>query len=235
MRPILFQLKNGKRVAALALLELLVVVGLLCLLVAMALPVLRGSGERANAVRCMGNLRQIGIAMAGYCSDHANYLPGPLLPSQGPRYNTVNGAYTSYLPNFLYPYLAIPEPPRGPLPTLEEARQKAPIFYCPSFAGAAKDHFPNSYFMRWKVDGMGGMPPWGSADAVQIPQTPKSLLAVPDRARNWAMCDIDQQCPDLPVTSWYSSLPSRPIHQGARNALFFDWHVGRIDKDGKAL
>lgn len=55
---------------AFTLIELLVVVTIICILVAILLPVLRMVRESAHRVRCLSNLGQVGKAVAGYAADN---------------------------------------------------------------------------------------------------------------------------------------------------------------------
>jgi type II secretory pathway pseudopilin PulG len=56
------------------LVELLIVVAVIGVLIAMLLPAVRTSGEAARRSMCSNNLKQIGIALRGYETDH-NALP----------------------------------------------------------------------------------------------------------------------------------------------------------------
>ncbi len=220
---------------AFSLVELLTALAIVMVLALLGVAGVQNSLEQTRAVRCMANLRQIGVGMLGYTTEHRGRLPGPLLPSQGPRYNKVNGEVAAYLASYLAPYLGIPEAPSGPLLTLQQAQQIAPMFYCPSFGRAVKENFANSYLMRWRIIEMGtNMPPWGNY-GTSTPQIPKNISQIPDRAKTWAISDLDQQCPDLPPESWVARVPATPVHGKHRFALFFDWHVGRIGVDGKSL
>jgi prepilin-type N-terminal cleavage/methylation domain-containing protein/prepilin-type processing-associated H-X9-DG protein len=55
------------------LVELLVVIGIIAVLVSVLLPALNKARDAAKTVRCMANLRQIGIAEAAYLVDNKGY------------------------------------------------------------------------------------------------------------------------------------------------------------------
>jgi prepilin-type N-terminal cleavage/methylation domain-containing protein/prepilin-type processing-associated H-X9-DG protein len=61
--------------SAFTLVELLVVLGILVLLLAIATPVAVGTMARGREAQCMGNLRQWGIALNLYLSDHMGHIP----------------------------------------------------------------------------------------------------------------------------------------------------------------
>jgi prepilin-type N-terminal cleavage/methylation domain-containing protein/prepilin-type processing-associated H-X9-DG protein len=62
--------------SAFTLVELLVVIGIIAILIAVLLPVLRNAREAAQQVKCLSNMRQLATAMVMFASDNKGQMPG---------------------------------------------------------------------------------------------------------------------------------------------------------------
>ena len=67
---------RGRHRPAFTLVELLVVMAVIGILTGLLLPALSAARERGRRTSCMGNLSQIGLAMASYAGDYNGYFPG---------------------------------------------------------------------------------------------------------------------------------------------------------------
>jgi prepilin-type N-terminal cleavage/methylation domain-containing protein len=68
-------MKHPRSKTAFTLVELLVVIAIIALLAALLLPVLSSAKGRAQRTQCLGNLRQIGLAVHLYAGDNGDTLP----------------------------------------------------------------------------------------------------------------------------------------------------------------
>jgi prepilin-type N-terminal cleavage/methylation domain-containing protein len=105
--------------AAFTLLELLVVIAIIAVLAALLLPALASAKQRAQAIRCTGNFRQIGVACLLYVDDNNNAVPTAL--NFGVPINDVSTAAADVSATYLY---------GGVAQSLAVANPA--VFWCPS-------------------------------------------------------------------------------------------------------
>jgi len=68
-------MRRELKIAGFTLIELLVVIAIIAILAAILFPVFAQARESARLTKCVSNMRQIGLALLSYASDHDDGLP----------------------------------------------------------------------------------------------------------------------------------------------------------------
>lgn len=189
----------------LTLIELLVVVAILVILAGLLLPVVGKMRGLQAKTTCLSNMRQIGIAMNLYASDHNLELP--------PKYDPVKGgpAWQDYLNDYL-----------GLKPFPQDRYFSAPIWWCPAVKKI--DKWTRHYAMNVYIYDTSSNAKWH-----------RKLLAIPAPSKYVVMGETNANGEILPVhlaanypPDYTGQVPSifRISHANkSANYLFADWHV----------
>lgn len=104
------------RSKAFTLIELLVVIAIIAILMGILMPTIQAAKERGRRVKCMANLRQVGLAAHMYADENKGFLP--VFTKDG---------------DWLW------DVPRGTADHLTENGAKRDILYCPGVTLSVKD------------------------------------------------------------------------------------------------
>jgi prepilin-type N-terminal cleavage/methylation domain-containing protein len=123
MKTIQIKSQNRCRKIAFTLIELLVVIAIIAILAAMLLPALAAAKRKAQQTQCLGNLRQIGIAIQLYVGDSQDYLPGTNWKKTPPDAGWLYGDYAN--------------PPPATMANYEDGQlwnylKNVGVFWCPA-------------------------------------------------------------------------------------------------------
>jgi len=108
------------------LIELLVVISIVALLVAILLPALSNARKAANTVKCLANIRQVGVCMTVYTGDNKTTYPEPYCArSWTVAGGHINAGYFGYSSGAF-------NPRNTPTSLLWNYSASKELFHCPS-------------------------------------------------------------------------------------------------------
>lgn len=177
------------------MIELLVVIAIIAILAAILFPVFAQAREKARAISCASNLKQLSLAVIQYASDNDQCVPGihfeenftahakqsPLPPSTVyPAATYVGGSTYQSGQGWageIYPYVKstgvykCPDDPTQPLtvPFGAGTMTKVPVSY------AFNDNLPDTYAFNWYNDGH-GQGEWSKGGSMDEPVSPANVV-----------------------------------------------------------
>ena len=239
-------MKRGKR--AFTLIELLVVVAVIALLIAILLPSLGRAREKARQTICVGNLRNMGIAMVMYYQNN-NFR----FPSIGGNMET-DTDWIAWRANE-WKNLASPAPvpnvaTRGIGPYLLSSPTSVKILFCPSDDPNNTRVFAFSYLLNWMTSSENlptgnGVPAGLSFGNVNAIKSPAECIVFyeedetsinDDWAQLWSTNIIDRLAirhdrANVKTPDPAGMLNYVPNSQGKGNVAFVDGHAEYVARN----
>jgi general secretion pathway protein G len=191
------------------LVELLVVIGIICVLAALIGTVMQVARARANSARCVSNLRQWGTALQLYEADNAGYIPR--------RGQGVQPVFQINRPddwfNALPPYMGMQSYQNDIAQKLRPNAGDNSVFICPSATDPGA-----TYFMPYAMNMY--LSPWIRPQEHRISQipSPEQLAFMADAPGPYSST--------IPSTMPFSVIAR---HSGRANVCFVDGHVVSFD------
>lgn len=188
------------------LIELLVVIAIIAILASMLLPALNQARERAKAISCLSNHKQVGSAILMYCSDYDGSMP----------WNSRNSGQDNWVSD-LISFGYMPNAESFLCPSVNHENQLLKYVRAYRFPGIGY----NSYYM-------GGM---GSASISC--NTPAKLSRLKDTSNTYLCMDATSAFANILTYGYSYILPkltstynAAPRHSGSLNILYCDGHAG---------
>lgn len=190
---------------AFSLVELLVVLAIVSLLAALTLPALARARTRAQGIVCTGQLRQLGVAVRLYATDHDDFLPRSQHSAAAHRERPWGSALAPYLGGHTEAWTQL----------------LVTVYHCPSDTRAgAWSYGLNVYFELGPEDDYEGKPrTWRRLGC--IPRPSLTILFAENRSA------ADHLMPNFWTRPEDAVEVAHQRHAGRANYLFVDGHAKR--------
>lgn len=204
---------NTHRQSGFTLIELLVVIAIIAILAAILFPVFAQAREKARAISCLSNMKQVGTGMAMYLQDYDETFPMD-------QYFSDPGTFKDqhYWHDSIYPYIKNGDRSNNGAQNMVSWGQGG-IFHCPSFP----DNQSGQYGINMSISSDGWCP-WNPLANVAVNsevaiETPADKVIIAEKGHNdaaWGFATFD-------AFEWdwtdYVMVNGQPTHEGVHKDL----------------
>ena len=229
--PKILPMKSFSTRLAFTLLEIVVVLGIIAMFLALLVPFALRARDGGRSAQCVRNMQIIGGAIAAYAEQHDGRLPGPLTIDQYPVDSAGVPPRDGQMLKYITPYL-------------EKSGGARVVFTFPGWQKAKRATDSAVFVANVEIVKPFEQSPWGDMDPKEKgPLKVSDIRSVVFRgideklipanpAKFWALTEADQMLVSVLGVNrsdpWVQRLPSKAVHGGYQNALYFDWHVDRL-------
>lgn len=189
-------------VAAFTVVELLIVIAIVAVLALLALPGLTQAKSKVRSVTCIGNLKQWGVALQMYASEHDDYFPDEGSPTPGAGKLKL-GWYTT-----LPPIIGVRPYHEMPWRTNATVRLPRSVFICQANTRRATNNNLFHYCLNGQLDGTGNF------------DRPTKLSSLPSPSRSVYLFDNGKRAAVAQQNNVHTN-----VHSNGAQFLFVDGHA----------